>query len=254
MNVHTNNNEPEARELFLTLTNDGRFYQRRVSPYLDLLARHAVSEAGYNTEQAVKGYRTLVDDYAKHHYDLSSDTAIWYSVFSTDARAAVARALADDYTEDVLERAAALVTSTDTYHKGINNPSLHVRNLTPNRNGNTIGHYYVNGLQVTSRRIETGYNARLDSAAVALSKAGYDPAWYYPRPNEYQTGEDSSSTFHSHLFARAPIRVGTQVILCDDSKVSYVSETEATEAVTFITRRYVKQAFDAFGYTPPAAK
>ena len=90
-------NYTEAREVALTLENDGQYYRMYVTPYIKSLARKK-AKGTYNATSALKGWRRLADVGVRKY---AKDNRMNSRQFNADTRNVIARELKASYDEEI---------------------------------------------------------------------------------------------------------------------------------------------------------
>ena len=112
-----------AREIVLTLTNDGQYYRMYVTPYIKSLARKK-AKGTYNATSALKGWRRLADVGVRKY---AKDNRMDSREFKADTRNVIARQLKASYDEEVNYTAKELKPKRKAYAK--RKPSTSLRPL-----------------------------------------------------------------------------------------------------------------------------
>lgn len=86
-----------AREIVLTLENDGQYYRMYVSPYIKSLATKK-AKGTYNATSALKGWRRLADVGVRKY---AKDNRMNSRQINADTRNVIARALKASFDEEV---------------------------------------------------------------------------------------------------------------------------------------------------------
>jgi len=164
-------NEHNAHELYLYASNTGELYRSQTDSVLNNLARHVVRQE-YDEVKAIKALYHVAGQAARMYgKEFSTGERDGLRIFSTADRWAAAQHLLEHYSEEINERAEALI--------GPNEVRVMAYDFSRDVYGNPTGHYEVFGRRVTSRRIQIGYDGwGAGGAYTAIKKAGYRPGGY----------------------------------------------------------------------------